>query len=107
MLHLAFGGVGFLGLIAACVILARRFQRQGARPWAWFSLITGAVSLGAFAGIASGGAPGRLSSSSPPRSYSPGRGCFCSAAICTARQPALPRPRSGLASAPPVQGSRA
>ena len=48
------GGIGFLCLIAACFVLARRFTRAGERGLAWFSRITGVFFLAAFAGIASG-----------------------------------------------------
>ena len=48
------GGIGFLGLIIACLAYARRSQRSGRRGWAVFSLITGVYYLISFAGIASG-----------------------------------------------------
>jgi hypothetical membrane protein len=54
MLHFLSGGVGFLCLIAACLIVGRRFAAEGERGWAIYSRITGAVFLAAFAGIASG-----------------------------------------------------
>jgi len=54
MLHLLSGSVGFLCLIAACLIVGRRFAAEGARGWAIYSRITGVVFLVAFAGIASG-----------------------------------------------------
>jgi hypothetical membrane protein len=53
-LHFGFGGVGFLGLIVACFLIGGRFSREGHRPLAWFSRITGVVFLAGFAGIASG-----------------------------------------------------
>jgi hypothetical protein len=56
MLHLACGGAGFLCLVAACLLLARRFARERARGWAVGSALIGVVFLTAFAGIASGGA---------------------------------------------------
>ena len=52
--HLVAGGIGFLGLIIACLAYARRSQRSGRRGWAVFSLITGVYYLISFAGIASG-----------------------------------------------------
>jgi hypothetical membrane protein len=52
--HFVFGGLGFLGLIAACFVLAGRFVRDGRRDLAWFSRITGVVFLAGFVGIASG-----------------------------------------------------
>ncbi len=57
LLHLAFGGIGFLGLVIACLVRARQFQKDNARGWAVFSLVTGVLFLAAFAGIASGGSP--------------------------------------------------
>jgi hypothetical protein len=52
--HLIAGGIGFLGLIIACLAYARRAQRTGHRGWAVFSLVTGVYYLVSFAGIASG-----------------------------------------------------
>jgi hypothetical membrane protein len=49
-LHFAAGGIGFLGMIAACFVLARRLPPG----WALFSRITGAAFLAAFAGITTG-----------------------------------------------------
>jgi hypothetical protein len=48
MLHFVGGGIGFLCLIAACFVLAKRVVPL-------FSRITGVVYFAAFAGIASGG----------------------------------------------------
>ena len=54
--HFIAGGIGFLGLIVACLVLARRFQRDGNPRWALFSLITGVLYFASFVGIgASGG----------------------------------------------------
>jgi hypothetical membrane protein len=53
-LHFLVGGVGFLGLIAACLVLGSRFASTGRTGMAWFSRVTGIVFLAAFAGIASG-----------------------------------------------------
>jgi hypothetical membrane protein len=53
-LHFIVGGVGFLALIAACFVFARRFAALGARRWAVWSVLTGVVFFAAFAGIASG-----------------------------------------------------
>jgi hypothetical protein len=50
LLHLAAGGLGFLCLIAACFVLARRFPRR----WAVYSRATGVVFLLSFLAIASG-----------------------------------------------------
>ncbi|MGW4797130.1 DUF998 domain-containing protein [Nonomuraea sp. NPDC004297] len=55
-LHMAVGGVGFLCAVAACYVLASRHARDGRPGWAWYSRLTGTLFLGAFAGIASGGA---------------------------------------------------
>src|SRR5215213_236787 len=54
ILHIVAGGVGFLALIVATFVLARRFGHEGRRMYAAFSIATGAVFLAAFAGIASG-----------------------------------------------------
>jgi hypothetical protein len=58
--HLVAGGIGFLCLIAGCVIFARRFTSQGERGWAVYSTVTGVVFLAGFAGIASGNQVGWL-----------------------------------------------
>ncbi len=50
MLHLVTGGLGFLCLITACFVLARRFPRR----WAGYSRATGVLFLLSFLGIASG-----------------------------------------------------
>ena len=56
--HLAAGAAGFLCVIAASFVLARRYARAGERGWAWYSRGSGVLFLAAFAGIASGnGAP--------------------------------------------------
>ena len=54
MLHFVTAGIGFLGLIAACFVLASRFVAEGRPGWAWYSRLTGIVFVAAFAGIASG-----------------------------------------------------
>lgn len=54
LLHFVGGAVAFYALIAACFVLARRFAADGARGWAIFSVLTGAVFFAGFAGIASG-----------------------------------------------------
>lgn len=56
MLHFAVGGVGFLALIAGCLVFARRYAGSGERGMAVFSAVTGIVFLAAFVGIASGSA---------------------------------------------------
>jgi hypothetical membrane protein len=54
MLHFMVGGLGFLCLIGACLVLGSRFAQEGRTGLAWFSRVTGIVFLAAFAGIASG-----------------------------------------------------
>jgi|SRR5579859_1738405 len=54
ILHIVAAGVGFLGLIAACFVFARRFAGERRSGWAWFSGVTGVGFLAAFAGLASG-----------------------------------------------------
>lgn len=54
LLHFAAGAVGFLCLIAATFVLARRFAATQRGAWAWYSRSTGVVFLAGFAGIASG-----------------------------------------------------
>ena len=54
LLHFICGGVGFLALIAACFVFARRFASQRQRGWAAYSLATGVIFFAAFAGIAMG-----------------------------------------------------
>ena len=52
LLHLICGAIGFIGLIAACFVLARRFAAQRLRGWAAYSLATGVIFFAAFVGIA-------------------------------------------------------
>ena len=52
--HLVAGGLGFLGLIVACLACARRAAKAGDRAWAVCSAVVGVYYLVAFAGIASG-----------------------------------------------------
>ncbi|MEU7871744.1 DUF998 domain-containing protein [Dactylosporangium sp. NPDC049140] len=54
MLHLVSGSIGFIGLIGACLVMARRFTRAGRSGWAVYSRVTGIFFLAAFVGIASG-----------------------------------------------------
>jgi hypothetical membrane protein len=58
ILHLVSGTVGFLGLIAGCIIFSRRFASLHEKSWSRFSLITGIIYLFAFIGIASGSQQG-------------------------------------------------
>lgn len=55
LMHFASSGIGFLALVAACFVFARRFAGLGQRGWAAFSVITGVLFLAGFLGIASGG----------------------------------------------------
>jgi Protein of unknown function (DUF998) len=52
--HLVAGGIGFLGLIVACLACARRSARTGDSVWAACSAAIGVYYLVAFAGIATG-----------------------------------------------------
>lgn len=54
MMHFVSGAAGFLALIAACFVFARRFVALGKRGWAAYSVITGLVFFAGFFGIASG-----------------------------------------------------
>lgn len=55
ILHFATGGVGFLGLIAACLIFAYQFARAQQKAWSLYSLATGILFFAAFFGIMSAG----------------------------------------------------
>ena len=52
--HLVSASIGFLALIAACLVFARYFSSQWQRGLAWYSRITGLIFLAGFAGVASG-----------------------------------------------------
>ena len=54
LLHFICGGVGFLALIAACFVMARRFASRRQRGWAAYSIATGVIFFAAFVGIATG-----------------------------------------------------
>jgi hypothetical protein len=54
LLHFVTGGIGFLALIAACIVFARRFAALRRTGWTVYSTATGVVFFAAFAGIASG-----------------------------------------------------
>lgn len=54
LLHFMFGAIGFLGLIAACFIIARYFKTTGDSTWTKFSKFTGIFYFLAFLGIAMG-----------------------------------------------------
>jgi hypothetical protein len=55
MLHFVSAGIGFVCLIAACLVIARRFAAEGRRGWARFSRATGVLFMAGFVGVASGG----------------------------------------------------
>ncbi|OIV35854.1 hypothetical protein BIV57_19235 [Mangrovactinospora gilvigrisea] len=54
MLHLLFGGLGFLSLIAGCLVLARYFKNRGAPGWAGYTRFTGIQFLAGFLCIVAG-----------------------------------------------------
>lgn len=54
MLHMVCGGFGFLALILATFVLAKRFGREGRRGRAAVSVVTGAAFLAGFVGISFG-----------------------------------------------------
>ena len=54
LLHFVAGAVGFLALISACLVFARRFAALGQRRWAAYSAATGVLFFAAFFGIAAG-----------------------------------------------------
>lgn len=53
-LHFMAGGVGFLAIIAATFVFARRYATLGMRGWSVYSAATGALFLVSFMGVASG-----------------------------------------------------
>ena len=54
LLHFIAAGIGFLALIAASVVMARRFASQGHQGWAAYSLVAGMLFFAAFIGVAMG-----------------------------------------------------
>lgn len=52
LMHFVCGGIGFVGLIAACLVFAWRFARVNHSTWAVFSAGTGVTFFAAFYGIA-------------------------------------------------------
>lgn len=54
LLHIAAAGIGFLGFVAGCFVIARRFAAERLGRWSVLSIVTGAAFLLAFGGIASG-----------------------------------------------------
>jgi len=57
-MHFVSGAIGFLSLIAACFVFARRFAAFGQCGWSAYSIATGAIFFAAFFGIASGSQQG-------------------------------------------------
>lgn len=62
LLHLLSGAVGFLSLVAACLVLAGTFAARGSTAWTFYSRATGIALLAGFGAVASGtgGAPVNL-----------------------------------------------
>jgi hypothetical protein len=54
LMHFVTGGIGFLALIAACFVFARRFRALKQNGWVVYSLTTGILFFAAFFGIAAG-----------------------------------------------------
>ncbi len=54
MAHLAVAGVGFICLVAGCLVLGARFSRNGEPGWAWFSRATGGLFAASFIFMGSG-----------------------------------------------------
>ena len=52
--HLISGAIGFVGLIAACFVFARRYASLVDRGWAAYSVVTGVYYIAAFVGIVVG-----------------------------------------------------
>ncbi len=58
ILHMVSGALGFLGLITACFVFAKRFTSQNLNKWATFSKATGFIYLLTFLGIVMGSQQG-------------------------------------------------
>jgi hypothetical protein len=54
VLHFALGGVGFVCLVVACLLVAGRFAAEGRQGWARFSRATGVLFLAGFVAVAAG-----------------------------------------------------
>lgn len=54
MVHVAFGGAGFLAVLVACVVFAHRFSVIQQKGWTVLSAAAGVVFLAGFAGLSSG-----------------------------------------------------
>jgi hypothetical protein len=55
-LHFVSGSIGFLALIIATFVMAKRFRREGRTGLAVGSIVTGVAFLGSFVGVVSGSA---------------------------------------------------
>ena len=55
LLHFVAAGIGFLSLITACFVFARRFFKEREPWWGAYSITTGVIFFAAFGGVASGG----------------------------------------------------
>jgi Protein of unknown function (DUF998) len=54
VLHFALGGVGFVCLVVACLLVAGRFAAEGRRGWASYSRATGVLFLAGFVAVGAG-----------------------------------------------------
>jgi hypothetical protein len=54
-LHLLFAAIGFFALVAAMIVLGRRWSMQGDRGWALYSMASGILFLLCFLGAVIGG----------------------------------------------------
>ena len=52
--HFVAGSIGFTGLIAACLVVARHYRSIGRRAFSRFSAVTGVLFFAAFAGLSAG-----------------------------------------------------
>lgn len=52
--HFAVAGLGFVCLVAACMVMGARFVRTNETAWAWYSRITGGVFALSFIALSSG-----------------------------------------------------
>jgi hypothetical protein len=55
LLHFVVAEIGFLGLVGACFVFARRFAALGQTAWARFSVLAGALFVVGLVAIAAGG----------------------------------------------------
>jgi hypothetical protein len=54
VLHFVAGGIGFVCLVVACLLVAGRFAAEGRQRWARFSRATGVLFLAGFVAVAAG-----------------------------------------------------